>query len=115
MRRSLGRRGDGSPNFDVELQTRQVTERKLKLIIDRLCSAPDDVALLYFAGHGIVTSTGGLLMAADAMAYDGWDGKSGCYGCELDAENMDGLLREAGFETNRLPAAEATGRGQLGP
>jgi uncharacterized caspase-like protein len=47
-------------------------------------------------------------------AYNGWDGKSGCYGCELDAENMDGLLQDAGFETKRLLTAAATGRGLLG-
>jgi hypothetical protein len=62
--------GDGNPNFGVDLQTGQVTERKLKRMIEELFSDPNDVALLYFAGHGIVTSTGGFLMTADAMAYD---------------------------------------------
>jgi uncharacterized caspase-like protein len=46
-------------------------------------------------------------------AYNGWDGRSGCTGCEIDTENMDRLLQNAGFETTRLLTSNATGRAVL--
>ncbi|UCF42433.1 MAG: caspase family protein [Planctomycetota bacterium] len=48
------------------------------------------------------------LKEVDPACYDGWNGKSGCWGCELDADNMERLLRPLGYEVKMLKTAEAT-------
>jgi Caspase domain len=65
--------GDGSPNFSVILMTspsRPVTRPVLREAIENLFSGDPDMALLFFAGHGYVKSTGGYLVTVDAKKYD---------------------------------------------
>lgn len=65
--------GDGSPNFDVRLMTgppTQLTRPVLRQAIEDLFSGDSDMALLFFAGHGFVKSTGGYLVTVDAKKYD---------------------------------------------
>lgn len=70
---TLETNGDGSPNFGVKLITcpsDTVTRASLKESIDHLFSGPSDMALLYFSGHGFMSSTGGYLVSTDAKKYD---------------------------------------------
>ncbi len=65
--------GDGSPNFSVLLMTcpsRAVTRPALREAIENLFSGDPDMALLFFAGHGYIKSTGGYLVTVDAKKYD---------------------------------------------
>lgn len=48
------------------------------------------------------------LKSVDPQAYNGWDGTSGCWGCELDVDNMDILLQPLGYQIKTLKTAEAT-------
>lgn len=65
---------DGSPNFDVRLDTSSssdVTRSALREAIDDLFSGPGaDTALLYFSGHGTENNLGGYLVTQDASRYD---------------------------------------------
>ena len=66
---------DGSPNFDVMLVTAssdrdQITFRTLKDLVVELFKSDDDVALLYFAGHGHVEATGGYICGSDSRKGD---------------------------------------------
>ena len=66
---------DGSPNFDVRLVTAssdrdQITFRKLKDLVVGLFKSEDDIALLYFAGHGHVEATGGYICGSDSRKGD---------------------------------------------
>ncbi|HFJ9403498.1 caspase family protein [Bacillus sp. (in: firmicutes)] len=56
---------DGSPNFDVKLVTDTCSKSDLKKSIRNLFEGENDIALLYFSGHGIVTSTGGYIATTD--------------------------------------------------
>lgn len=56
---------DGSPNFDVKLITDKCTKNELKRNIRSLFEGDNDIALLYFSGHGTITSTGGYLVTTD--------------------------------------------------
>ena len=71
----LERHGDGSKNFDVQLLTcktppESVKRSALKDAIKDLFNDDSDVALLYFAGHGHIESTGGYLLASDSGRGD---------------------------------------------
>jgi hypothetical protein len=61
--------GDGSPNFDVRLLTSDkddVSGTRLNEEMEELFAAKADVALFYFAGHGVVAPNGhGHLVARD--------------------------------------------------
>lgn len=49
------------------------------------------------------------LKSVDPTAYGGWDGKNGCYGCELDVDNMELLLSSAdSYTINTLKTKQAT-------
>ncbi len=66
---------DGSPNFDVRLVTAssdrdKVTFRNLKDLISELFKSDDEIALLYFAGHGYVEATGGYICGSDSIKGD---------------------------------------------
>jgi hypothetical protein len=66
---------DGSPNFDVRLDTAssdrdQITFRALKDLVVELFKSEDDIALLYFAGHGHVEATGGYICGSDSQRGD---------------------------------------------
>jgi hypothetical protein len=62
--------GDGSPNFDVRLETDVKTKSELKTMIVELFSGHSDTVLLYFSGHGFLNELGGYLVTPDHEAYD---------------------------------------------
>ena len=62
--------GDGSPNFDVRLETDVQTKSKLKTMIAELLSGINDTVLLYFSGHGFLNELGGYLVTPDHETYD---------------------------------------------
>ncbi|MDE0053577.1 MAG: caspase family protein [Gammaproteobacteria bacterium] len=71
----LERNADGSVNFGCRLLVGDsaqniVTRTKLKEAIRELFFGHGEVALLYFAGHGYIESTGGYLCAADCHTGD---------------------------------------------
>ncbi len=65
--------GDGSPNFGVRLITSpgtDITRSYLREAIEQLFNSEDDMALMYFSGHGFIKSTGGYIITLDATRYD---------------------------------------------
>lgn len=67
----LDTNGDGSPNFDIELQLNVPTKSKLKTLIIDLFQGDSDIALLYFSGHGYIDDLGGgFLVTPDAQKND---------------------------------------------
>ncbi len=48
------------------------------------------------------------LRKVDPDQYNGWDGENGCWGCELDVDNMERILTTQGFQVTVLKTAEAT-------
>jgi len=62
--------GDGSPNFDVRLETDVQTKSELKTMIVELFSGTSDTVLLYFSGHGFLNEIGGYLVTPDHAKYD---------------------------------------------
>lgn len=62
--------GDGSPNFDVKLETDVPTKSKLKSLIVDLFKGDCDTALLYFSGHGFLNEIGGYIVTPDYSKYD---------------------------------------------
>lgn len=70
---SLERNGDNSPNFDCKLITDdkvKVTKGYLNTEIESLFDCNCDTALLYFSGHGSMTSTGGYIVTPDYSKGD---------------------------------------------
>lgn len=72
----LERNGDGTPNFECKLIVARdsksgVLREDLKDEIKRLFEIDAEVALLYFAGHGHIESSGGYLLTSDASRGDG--------------------------------------------
>lgn len=59
--------GDGSPNFDVSLQTNVATKAQLRGMVEDLFSGDADVALFYFSGHG---SDQGYIITPDFQRND---------------------------------------------
>ncbi|WP_331375446.1 caspase family protein [Sinorhizobium chiapasense] len=69
----LDRNADGSVNFGVRLITGAgdvATRQELRDAIKELFEGDDEIALLYFAGHGYIESTGGYLCASDTKSGD---------------------------------------------
>jgi len=71
----LERNGEGSVNFDCKLMTassstESIGRNELKDSIEKLFQSDAEIALLYFAGHGHIESTGGYLLASDAKRGD---------------------------------------------
>ena len=69
----IKRNADGTKNFDVNLilsSKTPVTRSLLNEEVESLFSGDPEMALLYFAGHGMVKSTGGYLVTTDARKYD---------------------------------------------
>lgn len=62
--------GDGSPNFDVRLETNVQTKSDLKTMIVELFSGSSDIVLFYFSGHGYLNELGGYLVTPDHLRYD---------------------------------------------
>ncbi|MGA1871674.1 MAG: caspase family protein [bacterium] len=48
------------------------------------------------------------LKSVDPNAYNGWTGMDGCWGCELDVDNMERILKPFGYQIKMLKTAEAT-------
>lgn len=77
VKQVLDRHADGTKNFQTKLLTGTgpndlVTRKMLKEEIRELFAGDEEIALLYFAGHGHAEATGGYLCATDTM--DGDDG-----------------------------------------
>jgi hypothetical protein len=53
------------------------------------------------------------LKSVDPASYNGWDGTAGCWGCELDVDNIGRILSPLGYEIKTLKTAEATRNGIL--
>lgn len=75
VKAALERNSDGSVNFDVKLLTGTgptdiVPRDTLRESIRNLFTGDSEVALLYFAGHGSIESTGGYLIASDTKTAD---------------------------------------------
>ncbi len=71
----LERNSDGTVNFAVKLITGtgsadRVTRSELREQAQELFAGDDEVALLYFAGHGHIEVTGGYLLTSDAKTGD---------------------------------------------
>jgi len=62
--------GNGSPNFDVRLETDVQTKSILKTMIAELFSGTNQTVLLYFSGHGFLNEIGGYLVTPDHAEYD---------------------------------------------
>ncbi|KAF5046647.1 Caspase domain protein [anaerobic digester metagenome] len=73
MKTVLEKHADGSPNFSIKLitdQNRSVTKANLRGAIDTLFHGPNDTALFYFSGHGLIKSTGGYVVTPDYERHD---------------------------------------------
>lgn len=75
VKAALERHGDGSVNFGVKLlsgtsENQPVLRAELRAAVKELFSDKSDVALLYFAGHGYIETTGGYLIASDTTEGD---------------------------------------------
>jgi hypothetical protein len=69
----LERDSDGAPNFGIKTLTDDasaVTKSKLRSAIEDLFDGDGEVALFYFSGHGLITSTGGVIVTPDYKSYD---------------------------------------------
>jgi hypothetical protein len=69
----LDRHADGSVNFGVMHLTasgpmHQIGRQELRDAIEALFAGDGEVALLYFAGHGHIESTGGYLCSSDVRS-----------------------------------------------
>jgi uncharacterized caspase-like protein len=62
--------GDGSPNFDVRLETDVPTKSDLKGLIKDLFSGESDAVLFYFSGHGYINEIGGYIVTPDYKVND---------------------------------------------
>lgn len=69
---------DGEPNFEVKLlispgensSADGITRKQLRSELDALFAGDPEVALFYFAGHGIVKNVGGYIVTSDLTKYD---------------------------------------------
>jgi uncharacterized caspase-like protein len=66
----LARNADDTPNFDVRLETSNLTKGKLKEIIKSFFETEDTVSLFYFSGHGFLNEYGGYIVTPDYDRYD---------------------------------------------
>ena len=64
MKELLEANGDGSPNFEIMLETDSCTYDSLLMKIERLFADDADIALFYFSGHGS-EKDGGYLCTTD--------------------------------------------------
>lgn len=80
LQKTLAQHGDGRPNFACQMllaidEASAVNRGGLRRSVEDLFCANDSIteaALLYFAGHGSITSTGGYLLGSDGSdASDG--------------------------------------------
>lgn len=76
---ALERHSDGTRNFATKMltgtgETSPVSRRDFRQSVMDLFAGDDEIALLYFAGHGYIEQTGGYLICSDSA--DGNDGLS---------------------------------------
>jgi len=76
---ALERHSDGTKNFSTKMLTgtgeaNAVSRRDLRQSVADLFAGDDEIALLYFAGHGFIDQSGGFLICSDSE--DGTDGLS---------------------------------------
>lgn len=79
VKQVLDRHADGTKNFETNILTGTgpndaVDRRQLRDEVKELFAGDEEIALLYFAGHGHIETTGGYLCATDTQ--DGDDGLS---------------------------------------
>ena len=55
-------------------------------------------------GHALLVG----LKSIDPCTYNGWDGRNGCWGCELDVDNIHRILKPKGYSISVLKTTEAT-------
>lgn len=55
-------------------------------------------------GHGVLVG----LKTVDPASYGNWDGANGCWGCELDVDNIERLLLPLGIDVSTLKTSEAS-------
>ncbi len=67
---TMEKNGDGSPNFDVKLETNVQSKSELKSLIIDLFSGDSDISLLYFSGHGFLNAIGGYIVTPDFKEND---------------------------------------------
>jgi len=48
------------------------------------------------------------LKSVDPTAYNGWSGTNGCWGCELDVDNINHILSPLGYDVEILKTEQAT-------
>ncbi len=48
------------------------------------------------------------LCSVDPILYNGWDGVAGCWGCEIDVDNIEGILTPLSYDIETLKTANAT-------
>ena len=48
------------------------------------------------------------LKSVDEDAYGGWNGENGCWGCELDVDNIERILSPLGYKSTIIKTARAT-------
>jgi hypothetical protein len=66
----LEKNDDGSPNFGVILNTSIKTRSEMRKLISELFSGDDDIALLYYSGHGFINELGGYIVTPDFQEND---------------------------------------------
>lgn len=70
VKAALDRHGDGTVNFAVKLlagnsSTQPVNRKDLRNAVKELFAGDSEIALLFFAGHGYIETTGGYLITSD--------------------------------------------------
>jgi hypothetical protein len=66
----IEKHGEGSPNFSILLKTDIKDKSELRSLIVDLFKGNDDIALLYFSGHGFLNEFGGYIVTPDYKKYD---------------------------------------------
>jgi hypothetical protein len=61
--------------------------------------------LVMSRGYALLTG----LTSVDPRAYNNWDGRNGCWGCELDVDNVRRLLDPLDYQMTILKTEDATG------
>jgi len=96
---------DGTPNFAVRLKTDVKTKSELLKSISELFKSDSDteIALFYFAGHGLINEIGGYIVTPDHRQYD-------------EGVSMDHILKLANDSTikNRVIILDCCNSGFLG-
>lgn len=73
IQKLLKKNEDDSPNFSTKTITDEqelITKSTLRKSIEELFEGPNDIALFYFSGHGLIKSTGGYIVTPDFENYD---------------------------------------------